>query len=508
MLNYLAGIRARTGSNALRVRVGGNSMDDSPYITQASSPMVELKDLTQNANDQSVTYNSMVWKVMAQVAQSVDGIAYMIGVPLAVQPNASIVTDATSILGSSLDGMLLGNEPDLYTGHGKRPNLKNYTVDDYFGDYHSAINMFEAADNNGLKNDIGGPSICCQWDLRTLLQQGYISNFTSTLKYISLQHYPQNNCFGKPPYAVPWYLQHSNVVKLATWQKPGIDYLLSQPDPRPELTLSEFNSASCGGIPGLSDTFAVGSLWSIDYALQLASVGYDSIFIHTREQGISYNLLSPPAGVAGAPGAWTTNPPYYSLLVMAEALLTDKGGIVMDLNLGNSMTDVTASSSAYAVYNAGNHTVSRLMIFNYGNTSTEFSLPASVFSASSTALVKFLAAATPSEKTDISWGGETWGPGVADGKTTLSPSWAVPNQNLTGCSNGCSFTAPGPSLSVVFLDNAQSSTIIVPTPTNPSNDSPAASSNSKGKSNAMTLDMPLTTMFGSLLSLVSFAFLS
>lgn len=50
------------------------------------------------------------------------------------------------------------------------------------------------------------------------------------------------------------------------------------------MLMSEFNSASCGGIPGISDTFAVGALWSIDYALQLASVGYTAAYIHTREQ--------------------------------------------------------------------------------------------------------------------------------------------------------------------------------------------------------------------------------
>lgn len=212
---------------------------------------------------------------------------------------------------------------------------------------------------------------------------------------------------------------------------------------------------------------------------------------------------------------------------MAEGLLTDNGGIVADLNLGGSTTDAQANSSAYAVYNSGNKTVSRLMIFNYGNTSTEFALPSSVFSASGNAVVKFLAAATPSETTNISWGwfsrfnmiyrglrglspgGETWGPGVTDGKTTLSPSWAVPNTNLTGCStNGCSFTAPGPSLSVVFLDNAQSSAITVPTPTTTSNSTSTTDKSSKGASSALTLNAPLTTALAFVLSLVSLTFLS
>ena len=72
------------------------------------------------------------------------------------QPNSTniplLAGDAQNTLGDSLDAFLLGNvsaffapsivffcayivlvlqEPDLYTRHGQRPNLKNYTVQDY-----------------------------------------------------------------------------------------------------------------------------------------------------------------------------------------------------------------------------------------------------------------------------------------------------------------------------------------------------------------------------------------
>ncbi|KAJ7456464.1 glycoside hydrolase family 79 protein [Mycena latifolia] len=499
MINYLAGIRARTGSNPLRLRIGGNSADSSPYIDQASSPMVQLQPGQFNANDQPVDYNPTIWQVLAEVSKQAGGTAYVINI--ALNTNASQTADMRNTLGSTLDGMLLGNEPDLYTAHGKRPNLQNYTVDDYFDEYTTTISTIGADDSAGHQ-DIGGPSICCSWDLRTVLQQGYLTKFSTALKYIAVQHYPQNNCFGSFQYQLPYYLQHSNVVTLAQWQKPGIDYLLEQPAAnRPQLINSEFNSASCGGVP-FSPSFAVGSLWSIDYALQMASVGYTQAYIHTREAGISYNLLAPPPGPAGSAGAWTTNSPYYALLVMAEALLTDDGGIVADLDLGGSTTNPNATSSAYAVYNSGNKTVSRLIIFNYGNDSTEFALPGSVFSSSGTALIKFLAAPTPEETTQISWGGETWGPGVTDGKTTVKPSWAVPNTNLTGCSNGCSFTAPGPSLAMVFLDNTQSAAITTPTSTG-DNTTTTGKSGSSGSSSAMALSAPLTTVFGVLLSLAS-----
>lgn len=92
-----------------------------------------------------------------------------------------------------------------------------------------------------------GPSICCDWvcrlallllvyssfacfkDLNALLSDGYTSKFAGILKYISydlstldswihffdilhlrLQHYPQNDCFGKHLYDIPYYIQHPN----------------------------------------------------------------------------------------------------------------------------------------------------------------------------------------------------------------------------------------------------------------------------------------------------------
>ncbi|KAJ7640116.1 hypothetical protein B0H17DRAFT_1216725 [Mycena rosella] len=505
MVNYMAGIRARTGSNPLRLRIGGNSADSSPYIDTASSPMVQLQPGDFNANDQPVDYNPMIWSVLSEVSKQVNGISYAINIPLGIQPNASLSNDIRATLGSDLDSMLLGNEPDLYSGHAKRPNLKNYTVDNYFDEYTAAISTIGPNDAAGHP-DIAGPSVCCNWDLLSVLQQGYLTKFSTSLKYISLQHYPQNNCFGSFQFQMPYYLQHSNVVTLAAWQKPGIDYLLSQPAAtRPLLMNSEFNSASCGGVP-FSPSFAVGSLWSIDYALQMAVVGYDQAFIHTREAGISYNLLAPPPGPSGSAGAWTTNAPYYSLLVMSEGLLTDAGGIVSDLDLGSSKTNINATSSAYAVYNAGNKTVTRLIIFNYGNSSQDFTLPGSVFASSGTGLVKFLAAPTPEETTQISWGGETWGPGVADGKTAVTPSWAVPNVNLTGCSSGCTFTAPGPSLSMVFLDNAQDS--VITTPNTTTSGSNSTTTNKSGHSGAMAVNVSLKTVMGVLMSLASFALLS
>ncbi|KAJ4499327.1 hypothetical protein C8R41DRAFT_815319 [Lentinula lateritia] len=460
MLNYLSQIRSRTGSNDVRIRVGGNSGDVSTYVPTQASPMLILTDPDADSNSQPVNYGPMLWEVMEKVSEEVNGVQYLIGLTINTTNTDSVIAgDATKFLGNHLDAMLLGNEPDLYTAHDQRPNVVNYTVDDYIGEYSAALHDISNTTAGDLTNghNVAGPTVCCDWDLATLLDQGYLSNFTNVLKYITLQHYPQNNCFGSYQYQLVYYTQHGNLVDLAAWQKPGINIITGNTTRgAPRMLMSEFNSASCGGIPGISDTFAVGALWSIDYALQLASVGYTAAYIHTREQGISYNLVTPPNVSEINTGPWTTDPPFYALIATAEILASSNGIIINDLNVS---TDVNATIGGYAIYDATNSSLNRIVLFNYGTDSIEFRLPSGIKATNPTnATVKYLSASSITEKYEIAWGEQTF-LGAGDGKpisANTSNGWAYANQSVD-CSNGCNITAPGPSLSVVFLDSLSSS---------------------------------------------------
>ncbi|TFK43725.1 glycoside hydrolase family 79 protein [Crucibulum laeve] len=456
MMTYLSALRSRTGSNPLLLRVGGNSMDSSTYVPTQGSPMLQLQSGPANSNNQPVNYGPVLWDVMNKVSNDLNGTKYLVGLSL-LDPNSSniplLAGGAQKSLGDHLDAFLLGNEPDLYTSHGNRPGLKNYTVQNYLDEFRNVSDhLTNTVGGNILdQHDIAGPTICCNWNLDELLNEGYITKFNNFLKYITLQHYPQNNCFGSYAYELPWYLQHANVVTLGAWQRSGIALARSASKP---VVMSEFNSASCGGIPKISDTFGVGTLWTVDYTLQLASVGYTTAYLHTRERGISYNLFAPPAGPNGGPGAWTTNPPYYALLATTEILKSANGGIVVDLNLAQSKTDLNAKVAGYAVYDSGNFTVQQIALFNYANTTSAtstFTLPSSVFAtnAKSSVIVKYLTSPSMNESTNIAWGGQTLA-GVSDGQlVSSSSSWVKANDKLN-CSNGCTVTVPGTTLAVVF----------------------------------------------------------
>jgi hypothetical protein len=195
-------------------------------------------------------------------------------------------------------------------------------------------------------------------------------------------------------------------------------------------------------------------MWTLDYVLQLAAIGYTAAYIHTREQGISYNLVTPPSLSDLDTGAWTTNPPFYALLVAAEVLQSEGGASVVDLDINRSKT-TNATVAGYAVYDAKRSSVSRLVLFNYANTSSaQFNIPAALVgnATSKTPVVKYLTASAVTEKKNIAWGGETF-LNVTDGKSVPVPAgldWAVPNKNLD-CSKGCTIDVPGPSLAVVFF---------------------------------------------------------
>ncbi|CAA7260045.1 unnamed protein product [Cyclocybe aegerita] len=465
VINYLTALRSRVGNTPFRMRVGGNSMDSSIYVPEQTSPMVQLVGDAANANNQPVNYGPVVWDVLDKIASDIGGASYLLGLSLLDPNNTNVPVlagEAAEKLGGNLDGFLLGNEPDLYTSHGNRPDIKNYTTAIYMDEFQAVLNHLTSTSGGNIldKHNIGGPTICCSWNLDALIDDGYIKTFSNVLKYVSLQHYPQNNCFGRYNFEIPYYVQHANVVALAAWQQSGINKALSDGQ---EVIMSEFNSASCGGIPTISDTFAVGSLWTVDYALQLASVGYGAAYLHTRERGISYNLFTPPEGPNGIPGSWTTNPPFYGLLVTAEALHSKSGNgtIVTDLDVSGSKTDKNSTVSGYAVYDATDKTVQQLVFFNYANVSSSagsiatFNVPASVFQSSNrnAVVVKYLTGDNMGESKNIAWGGETYS-GVGDGQlVAANATWAPSNKQLD-CTNGCSIDVPAPGMAVVFAGGA------------------------------------------------------
>ncbi|KAG8907054.1 hypothetical protein FRB99_005431 [Tulasnella sp. 403] len=472
---YVVNIRNRL-SNPIRLRVGGNSMDSSRYVP-AQVPMIN--GTVDNVNyTATVTYGPALIDTITRLGDIVGGALWNVGLSLIhvedVNNTVALALYAKQTLGDRLDAYQLGNEPDLYLSHNWRAGAINYTLQNYIDDYANVLGQMHS--NPALVNaPMSGPATCCFWDFNTVLTNGYLGAFRQFLKYVTLQHYPQNNCVGAPPqYPLDYYLQHSNVVGLATWSLPGV---ITAQNSGVNVSMAEFNSVSCGGIPGISNTFGA-AMWAIDYALQLASLGYQSAYIHTREAGIPYNLFSPPLPTLdqNSPG-WTTGPPYHSLLVVAEALHAPDVPTMAVVDLG--LPSPSNTVAAYAIYPSPTPSIARmpplrLVLFNYAqNGSTTFQFVQNNTGIDHTTgrkvtigdvAVKYLQASSVVAAVNITWAGQ-----LVDGGGNLQGS--PTNTTITDCgsSDGCSITLPGPSVAIVFFDGisitSDSTTTLSPTQT-------------------------------------------
>lgn len=51
----------------------------------------------------------------------------------------------------------------------------------------------------------------------------------------------------------------------------------------------ETNTASCGGFPGISDSYGA-ALWALDYGLQMAYSNFSEALLHVGGQNVYYNV--------------------------------------------------------------------------------------------------------------------------------------------------------------------------------------------------------------------------
>ncbi|KAJ3562302.1 hypothetical protein NP233_g9659 [Leucocoprinus birnbaumii] len=440
MQNYLHNLVVRL-SGPLRIRVGGNSMDGSTYVPTLNS-VLELTDPNAYFNDVPVDFGPALFDIMNGMYDKAGAMQFIIGLSMR-DPSAwgnivELALAAEAKLGDRLDSMLLGNEPDLYAGHGTRAD---YTISDYIPEVADV--MGELGDAGALNNTIiGGPTICCSWDLDDLLEAGF-SQFP--YKYYTIQHYPNNACSGVTPQNtnLTYYLTHANIDEYLGWQEKGMN--MAQQAGIPVL-MTEYNSVSCGG-SNISSTFGA-ALWAIDVALKAASMNYTALYLHTREYGVEYNLFDPPTPETSTSAGWSTGSPYYSALFLAE-VADGTGAVVVDLNLNNGTTNQAATVAGYGIWTNAGETRSRLVFINYADTSSssssdatqQFRIPANL---SSQVDYRILTAPDVTERTSISWAGQTVGPnGDLEGdQSTIS----------IDCEHGCLIDVPGPGAVIVWLD--------------------------------------------------------
>jgi hypothetical protein len=446
-------------SGGVHVRVGGNTQDYAVFVESLpDGSIIEKLDSSAINNPTQtppVLYTADMFYLMGNVS-NLAKVQWYLGIPFNDTSNLrlEIAEQGDAILGNNILGYQLGNEPDLYAAHGHRPT--NYSQTDYFNDFGVVINAINADNSIPTKNDIIAPNLSGAWTPESVWDTGFITTYGSNLGILSVEHYPNDNClaiYGGSGQPVDYQATFSTYLNHAAGQSIVTLYantsVVAQQAGKP-LMMFETNTASCGGFPGISNSYGA-ALWGLDYALQMAYYNFTGALFHVGGRDVFYNPFTPPPTNETAFRQWTIGPLFYVNLVAAEIFGMTGTARVVDLNANSNNT----YTPAYAIYE--NNAVSKIAIFNYLDDPTGANNNIVTITLSDTTVpaqvrVKYLSSPSVATIGNISWAGQTFG-GVYQSDGRLQGQESIQQVNCNQGSNSCQITVPAPGFALVFLGN-------------------------------------------------------
>ncbi|KII85080.1 glycoside hydrolase family 79 protein [Plicaturopsis crispa FD-325 SS-3] len=464
-LNLMASLKQRAG--AVYIRVGGNSQETATLVASLASGKMIEKDNVDTSNPTetpTLDFTPEVLYMLANISALVNAKWYL-GIPLNDSSNLrlGIAEVGESVLGDNLLGFQVGNEPDLYADHGHRPST--YSPYDYFGEFGVVVAALNA--DNGVPtrpvSNLIGPSVATgDWTPEMVWNTGFVSSYSSSLGALAVEHYPDNNCAAQfntggavidPQTVFSNYLNHTSGKNIISPYLNSSAFALANGKP---FLMFETNTASCGGFPGVSDSFG-SALWMADYALQMAYSNFSGALLHVGGQDDYYNPFTPPPTNQSSYHQWTIGPIFYATLVVAEAFGTSGKSQIIDLGANSD----SIYTPAYAIYENG--VPARVALFNYITDATGANDMTVTISIGGSGLgesngtpsqvqVKYLAAPSVAEKYNITWAGQTYGDNFeSDGR--LQGSESIQTISCDTNANTCQIPVPAPGLALVFLSS-------------------------------------------------------
>ena len=187
---------------------------------------------------------------------------------------------------SEILGLELGNEPSLFAGTPARP--KTYSPADYV---HEALGYIRAIRSNPSTRSLSfvGPADCCQWNNPASLRQ-ILAGIGRYLTLVSVHNYPTTTC-GQRNVSARQLLSPRRMAQFDRLSRQLARVAHSYHLP---IALAETNSASCGGMAGVSNAWA-SAAWGLDYLFSTARDGYTHINFHFSYRaggiGSAYNPI-------------------------------------------------------------------------------------------------------------------------------------------------------------------------------------------------------------------------
>jgi Glycosyl hydrolase family 79 C-terminal beta domain len=384
---------------AAQLRIGGDSTDATwwpvPGMRRPGGVTYELN------ND---------WARVARALGTALRAKLLLGINLELKDHSIAGYEARALVSRigtrSISALELGNEPELYgvfglyKSHGRAVRLRprGYDIADYTREFNHVSSLLPHV-------PLAGPATGAPiWEARL---RGFLAAVPN-LSLLTLHRYATRGCYTSP--RSPNYHTISNL--LSSRATAGLAAIVApfvhlEPTGNPPVRLDEINSVNCGGVRGVSDTFAT-ALWSLDTLFQLARVGVAGVNFHTFD-----HAAYAPFSFSRANGTWTgrVNPVYYGMLAFAR---TVPPGSQLLAGSGRAASDF----DVFAI-RTPQHQV-RAVLVNYSQTqdqTAELHLP-----ASGPATVERLVAPSVRAKLGVQLGGRTFGAQTTTGKLAGRPT--------------------------------------------------------------------------------------
>ncbi len=291
------------------LRLGGNSQDNTCW-NPAAAPHPDWCKAELSKAD---------FELYSRAARE-SGWRLIVGINLKQNSSDWALKEVTQALAPAIKpdqtvGLEIGNEPDLFARDGSRP--KTYSPADHAKDFLAYRDAF-AKNATARQYGIVGPATCCAWrnaqDLGAFIDGVGAPN----LKLISIHNYPLTTCNGRT-LTIQQLLAPETMTRFDEQMR---SLAGAAHDRKLPIALAETNSASCGGMPGVSNALAA-ALWGISTLYSAVEDGLSGVNFHIsyRPGGSAYNAIDTFAEAGGTNQEAYKNvaePLYYGMYLFAK----------------------------------------------------------------------------------------------------------------------------------------------------------------------------------------------
>ncbi|MGH9404481.1 MAG: hypothetical protein ACRD3D_01440 [Terriglobia bacterium] len=322
------------------LRLGGNSQDNSCWD----------RDHAPHPNECQAALTAGDFRLFSEAAVA-SGWRLILGINLKQNSPQWALGEVTQGIARNIKpayifGLEIGNEPDLFR-RGGRP--ASYSPSDHVKDVLGYVDAFRA-NTVARRYAVMGPATCCGWrnprDLGVFIDGVGAKN----LKLVTVHNYSATTC-GNRTVTIQQLLAPELMDRFNTRAESLVAAARSRGVP---IAMAETNSASCGGMPGVSNAFAA-SVWGLDYMFSLARDGFRYVNLHSSYRpggGSSYNPID-TYGTQGSSSHWTyrnvAEPLYDAMYLFAH---NASGGRLLPASItteSNILADAVSACAGCAV---------------------------------------------------------------------------------------------------------------------------------------------------------------